>query len=53
MGANKVIGIDLAEIEPVVGAEFIKGSVTEKKTTNKIEGAFDVVLSDLAPKPQE
>ena len=50
MGANKVIGIDLAEIEPVVGAEFIKGSVTEKKTTNKIEGAFDVVLSDLAPK---
>lgn len=50
MGANKVLGIDLAKIEPVVGAEFIQGSVTESKTTKKILGAFDVVLSDLAPK---
>jgi 23S rRNA (uridine2552-2'-O)-methyltransferase len=50
MGANKVLGIDLANIEPVVGAEFIQGDIFESKTTRKIIGAFDVVLSDLAPK---
>lgn len=50
MGANKVLGIDLAKIEPVVGAEFIQGSVLEKKTIDKIKASFDVILSDLAPK---
>lgn len=50
IGANKVLGIDLAEIQPIENTEFIQGSVLENKTTNKIQGAFDAVLSDLAPK---
>ena len=50
MGANRVVGMDLAAIEPVAGAEFIHGDVFESSTLRKIEGSFDVVLSDLAPK---
>ncbi len=49
-GANRILGIDLAVIEPIENIEFIQGSILEAKTTNKIQGAFDVVLSDLAPK---
>ncbi|MBU2637648.1 MAG: RlmE family RNA methyltransferase [Nanoarchaeota archaeon] len=50
IGANKVLGIDLAEIEPIENTEFIQGSVLENKTIAKIQGAFEVILSDLAPK---
>lgn len=43
---GKVVGIDLTKIEPVPGADFILGDIN----STRIEGKFDVVLSDMAPK---
>lgn len=43
---GRIVGVDLTEIKPIEGVEFIKGDVNKVK----IEGKFDVVLSDMAPK---
>lgn len=43
---GRVLGIDLTKIKPIEGVEFIQGDIKEVK----IEGEFDVVLSDMAPK---
>ena len=51
---NRVIGIDLKEVEPVTGAFILQGSIDDPVTVGKIieflggEKA-DVILSDLAP----
>lgn len=47
---GRIVGVDLARINPVEGTEFIQGDITEKATQDLIVGKFDVVLSDLAPK---
>lgn len=48
----KVISVDLVEMTPIPGAEFILGDFTEEETLQKIlsvlEGKVDVVLSDMA-----
>lgn len=43
---GRILGIDLTRIKPIEGVEFIKGDINEVE----IEGKFDVVLSDMAPK---
>src|SRR5918911_256054 len=48
--AGKVVGIDLKEVEPVVGATILQGSIEDPNTPSKIinilDGKADVVLSD-------
>ncbi|MBU2589992.1 MAG: RlmE family RNA methyltransferase [Nanoarchaeota archaeon] len=48
-GASKVVGIDLKAIDRIQGVTFIQGDVTKEETLSKINGKFDVVLSDMAP----
>ncbi len=52
-GAAIVVGIDLLEILPVAGAEFIQGDFLddgmEAKLTEMLGGKADLVLSDMAP----
>lgn len=52
-GAAKVAGIDLLEILPVPGAEFIQGDFLEDgmeaRLTEMLGGKADLVLSDMAP----
>ena len=50
---GRVIGIDLTEIEPVAGTEFIHGDFTEDETLQRLIETLggvkpDVVLSDMA-----
>lgn len=52
-GAAKVVGIDLLEIQPVPGAEFIQGDFlddgVEARLTEMLGGKADLVMSDMAP----
>lgn len=52
-GAARVVGIDLLPIEPVAGAVFVQGDVTEPAREAEVVAALggkaDVVLSDMAP----
>ncbi|MBW4024240.1 MAG: RlmE family RNA methyltransferase [Proteobacteria bacterium] len=52
-GAGTVVGIDLLAIEPIPGAELIKGDATDPEAQARIlallGGAPDLVLSDMAP----
>ena len=52
--AGKVIAIDLLEMEPVPGVEFVRGDFTTHKGLAEVAaklagGGVDVVLSDMAP----
>ncbi len=51
---NKVIALDLLDIEPIDGVDFIKGDFREDKVLDELyrvlDGAsVDLVLSDMAP----
>ncbi|WP_297369783.1 RlmE family RNA methyltransferase [Acidocella sp.] len=52
-GAAKVIGIDLLEIQPLAGAEFIQGDFLEEgmeaRLIEMLGGKADLVLTDMAP----
>ena len=52
-GADRVVGIDLLEIEPLPGAEFIKMDFNDNDAPDRLkamlDGPADLVLSDLAP----
>ena len=52
-GASRVAGVDLLEILPVAGAEFIQGDFLddgmEARLTELLGGKADLVLSDMAP----
>lgn len=52
-GAAKVVGIDLLEIQPVPGADFIQGDFLEEgmeaRLTEMLGGKADLVMSDMAP----
>jgi 23S rRNA (uridine2552-2'-O)-methyltransferase len=52
-GAATVVGIDLLEIQPVAGAEFIQGDFLEEgmeaRLTEMLGGKADLVMSDMAP----
>ncbi|MEA3378302.1 MAG: RlmE family RNA methyltransferase [Nanoarchaeota archaeon] len=43
---GKIVGVDLKKIKPIEGVDFIQGDINEIK----VQGKFDVVLSDMAPK---
>ena len=51
---GKVIAIDLLEMEPVAGVDFVRGDFTTRQGLAEVAGklgakAVDVVLSDMAP----
>ena len=52
LGAEKVVGIDLLDIEPITGAVLLKGDVADEaimqELTGHLGGKADVVLSDMA-----
>ncbi len=52
-GASKVVGIDLLEILPVPGAEFIQGDFLadgmEAQLMEMLGGKAELVMSDMAP----
>ncbi|MAI91505.1 RlmE family RNA methyltransferase [Ponticaulis sp.] len=52
LGASKVVGIDLLEIEPIAGAVLLQGDVADEAIMAELEkelgGKADVVLSDMA-----
>ncbi|MGE4482115.1 RlmE family RNA methyltransferase [Acidocella sp.] len=52
-GAAKVVGVDLLEIPPVPGADFIQGDFLEEgieaRLTELLGGKADLVMSDMAP----
>lgn len=51
-GAGKVVGVDLLEVEPIVGATILVGDFTEASTVEAVRtalgGEADLVLSDMA-----
>ncbi|MCC7347830.1 MAG: RlmE family RNA methyltransferase, partial [Variibacter sp.] len=51
-GKGRVVGIDLLEIEPVAGADFILGDFLDQDAPERLRallgGPADVVLSDMA-----
>ncbi len=52
-GASRVVGIDLLEILPVTGAEFIQGDFLDEgmevRLMEMLGGKADLVMSDMAP----
>ena len=51
---GRIIGMDLLEMEPLPGVEFIQGNFTEDEALHELEEALggkplDLVLSDMAP----
>ena len=55
IGENgKIVGIDLFNIKPIDGVQFLQEDITEKSTILKIikivgENGVDVILSDMSP----
>jgi 23S rRNA (uridine2552-2'-O)-methyltransferase len=51
--AGKVVSVDIKRMRPIEGVEFIVGDIRDKKTVaqllEKLGGAADVVISDMAP----
>lgn len=52
-GASRVIGIDLLQIEPLAGAEFVQMDFNDDDAPDRLKamlnGEADLVVSDLAP----
>ena len=53
-GQGRVIGLDLLEMHPLHGVEFIQGDFTEDEVLSQLElllngKAVDLVISDMAP----
>jgi 23S rRNA (uridine2552-2'-O)-methyltransferase len=50
---GKVVGVDLDKIEPLEGATFLRGDMTDPETVARTMaatgGAADVVISDMSP----
>ncbi|HOT07554.1 MAG: Ribosomal RNA large subunit methyltransferase E [Methanosaeta sp. PtaB.Bin039] len=53
ISGGQVLGVDLAEIEPIPGVFTLVGDITDPQTTDRIMevlgGEADVVISDAAP----
>lgn len=51
--AGKVVSVDIKRMRSIEGVEFVLGDIREKKTVEtlleKLGGAADVVISDMAP----
>lgn len=50
---GKVVGVDLDKIQPLEGATFLRGDMTDPdtvaRTLQAIDGVADVVISDMSP----
>lgn len=50
---GKVVGVDLAPIEPMEGVVFLRGDMTEPDTVDRVReaigGEADIVISDMSP----
>lgn len=49
---GRVVGIDLAPVQPLEGAEFLRGDFTDPATVERLRalvGKADTVLSDMSP----
>lgn len=44
-----ITGVDLLDIDPIEGVNFIKGDFNSKEVQNLLTDQFDVILSDIAP----
>ena len=53
LSGGKIVGVDLAEIEPIPGVITFKADITKESTVNLIKdaigGSADVVICDAAP----
>jgi 23S rRNA (uridine2552-2'-O)-methyltransferase len=51
-GHGKIVGIDLLEVEPIAGVDFIQGDFTADDAPDRLKallgGEADIVLSDMA-----
>ena len=52
--SGRVLGLDILEMEPIAGVDFIHGDFTEDEPLQQLEAALDgrkvdLVLSDMAP----
>ncbi len=50
MTKGRIVGVDLVSIKPIKGVKFIQGSIEDTEIQKQLQGKFDVVLSDIAPK---
>ena len=53
-GRGKIVGVDLRDMAPIDGVDFIKGDFRDPKIVEQIRGLFgiqglDLVISDMAP----
>ena len=53
-GSGRIIALDLLDMDPVTGVEFLQGDFTESETIEKLQDLLsgrqiDLVLSDMAP----
>jgi 23S rRNA (uridine2552-2'-O)-methyltransferase len=52
-GAERVVGVDLLAMDPVVGAVMLRGDFTDAAVQERVmaalDGKADLVLSDMAP----
>ena len=53
-GRGKIVGVDLRDMDPIDGVDFIKGDFRDPKIVEQIRGLFgiqglDLVISDMAP----
>lgn len=45
----KITAIDLQEMDPIEGVDFIKGDFLHEETQKNIEQKYNLILSDMAP----
>ena len=53
-GSGKIVGVDLLDMDPISGVDFIKGDFRDPKIVEQIQERFgiqglDLVISDMAP----
>ena len=51
---GKIVGVDLLDMDPINGVDFIKGDFRDPKIVEQIQERFgiqglDLVISDMAP----
>ena len=50
MTRGRIVGVDLVSIKPIEGVTFIQGDIEDTEVKKQLQGKFDVILSDIAPK---
>src|SRR3989338_2669812 len=50
MTRGRIVGVDLVSIKPIEGVTFIQGDIEDTEVKKQLQGKFDVIISDIAPK---